>query len=240
MFPLGVYKSSSPAFGIVWCLMFVSLGVCSPGISLWIYFASFLIIEIQHFFMVLWGLPSSLCELPDSSLAILLDYLFFTHLLLLSCSVCLSHWFIRVLYISWMLILHLYYMCYKYLPQFMLKFFNFPYGMWWTEEKLHQEVWIFLVWPNNSRLLSRMPHQSTLPPSTEFFISVSVLFRSKISMFSFSLVFTWLLRFPICLLIMVLFSYALWLYPYFLENVYNSCLKICTCYIQHLCHFRFY
>lgn len=66
--------------------MFVYLGVCSPSISLWIYFASLLTIEIQHLFMVLLVLPCSLRELPTSSLAILLHGLSLT----LSCFFVLS------------------------------------------------------------------------------------------------------------------------------------------------------
>lgn len=165
------------------------MSVYSPGISLWICFASLIIIiEIQHLFMVLLVLPFSLYELPTSSLAIFLIRLFFSCSLslLLPCSLALSLIYRNSLYIlatnsSSIICVN------KYLPQFVLRFFQF--SIWYMMNRREIKSWsmdsLSLTQKFQVAVQNTMPVY-ILPPSSEFFISVNVLFSSKISTWSFS------------------------------------------------------
>lgn len=111
-------------------LIFVYLSVLSPGISLWIFFCiSYYYYWDSAPFQVLLVLPFSPYKLPTSSLAIFLVRLFFSCSLslLLPCSrtLSLTHWFIGVLYISWLLMLHQLYVLTNIFPSLCLRFLIF-------------------------------------------------------------------------------------------------------------------
>lgn len=185
--------------------------------------------------MVLLVLPFSLYKLPTSSLAIFLVRLFFSCSLslLLPCSrtLSLTHWFIGVLYISWLLMLHQLCVLTNIFPSLCLSVFNFPYGIWWTEES--HGVWIALVEPKNFKLLSEC-HAN--------------LYSHHPVNFSFQLMYYSVLKFPRGLFLFFCFDmtpeipYLVYssgpYFPlpfecillYFLETIYDSCLKVYICY----------